>query len=511
MSDDLRFMICSKTQNKLRRWVAIVVLLWFALATAPGASLYVDCNSTNPVAPFADWSTAASIIQDALDAANAGDLILVTNGIYNKGGRPVNGVINNRIAVVKPVTVQSVNGPAVTSIQGVYPSGPLYTNTYRCAYLAQGAALIGFTLTNGGTAPTQVNDYKGGGAWCEPGSVVLSNCVLTMNLGSASGGGSYGGMLQFCVLSGNSGGYGGGANGATLSNCLIISNSAGNSGAGVYGCVVDNCALLGNNLQAGHSGNSGGGAANSTLNNCSIAANGVYNFGVPAGTGGGTSRCTLNNCIVYYNTAGSAPNDDGTSTMNDCCTSPLPFYGTANITVLPRFIDLAHLNVQLQSNSPCINAGSNAYVTNTVDLAGNPRIAGGTVDIGAYEFQQPASRVSYAWLQQYGLPTDGSADGVDTDGDGMNNWQEWLCGTNPTNAASVLRMLAPIVGADQVTVSWQSVTNRTYLLERAADLASQPDFQPLATGIAGQPGTTSFLDTNATGAASSYYRVGVQQ
>jgi hypothetical protein len=114
-----------------------------------------------------------------------------------------------------------------------------------------------------------------------------------------------------------------------------------------------------------------------------------------------------------------------------------------------------------------------------------------------------------AWLWQYGLPTDGSADYLDTDQDGMNNWQEWLCGTVPTNALSVLLMVEARPAGTNVTVTWQSVAGITYWLERCTGLAGHPAFSLLATNLLGQAGTTSYTDTNAAGRVRSFYRVGV--
>jgi hypothetical protein len=193
------------------------------------------------------------------------------------------------------------------------------------------------------------------------------------------------------------------------------------------------------------------------------------------------------------------------------CTTPLPTNGIYNLTNAPLFVGDAGDRLRLQFNSPCINAGSNAWAPAGPDPDGHPRIAGGTVDVGAYEFQSPQSLISYAWLQQYNLPIDGSVDVIDADGDGLNNWQEWRAGTNPTSALSVLRLLSPASGALGVIVTWQSVSGLNYYLERRTDLGAQPPFLPLATNIVGQPGTTTFTDTNAVGAGPFFYRIGVRE
>jgi hypothetical protein len=72
-------------------------------------------------------------------------------------------------------------------------------------------------------------------------------------------------------------------------------------------------------------------------------------------------------------------------------------------------------------------------------------------------------------------------------------------------------LLPPVPGAGGTLVSWQSVSGRTYLLERSTNLAAQPAFSTVQSNLAGVDGITSCTDTNAVGDGPCFYRIGLQQ
>ncbi|MCE9614904.1 MAG: M6 family metalloprotease domain-containing protein [Lentisphaerae bacterium] len=336
----------------------------FQLGTVYPQTRYVDAASASPAAPYVTWATAAREIQDAVDIANEGDTILVTNGLYNTGGRTVFGALSNRVAITKAVVVQSVGGPSVTQIAGQGPNG---SSAVRCAYVTSGAALIGFTLRDGATRTTgdAYREQSGGGVWCAEGGVV-SNCVIAGNSAARFGGGAAYGQLYACVVSGNrADSYGGGAFYAALWNSLVASNSAIRGGGTYYATNV----------------------------NGTIVANTATHLG------GGTYVGSSMNCIIFGNTASNAVYANYSSgTFAFSCTGPVKPIGPGNFNSDPQFANAPAGSFRLDPSSPAIDAGTNQpWMTGDTDLDGHARLVDGnqdgatTVDVGAYEVQlEPA-------------------------------------------------------------------------------------------------------------------------
>jgi len=123
-----------------------------------------------------------------------------------------------------------------------------------------------------------------------------------------------------------------------------------------------------------------------TIVNSTIADNsdevGLYNG----------AQITLHNNIIWNNGTNdvyTSNNGTTTTSYNLIGTSNTDLSGNGNIIgENPLFV--GDYDYSLQKESPAIDKGNNDYlpIETTKDLAGNPRISNGTVDMGAYEYQQ---------------------------------------------------------------------------------------------------------------------------
>lgn len=309
----------------------VVGMVILACARGEAASHYVSASNPKPVSPYTSWETAAKSIQQALDVAVAGDAVVVTNGVYQTGGRTPGSSLLTRVVVGAGVAVRSVNGPEVTLIRGAKAAGGGNGNgAVRCVFLDTDASLSGFTLTNGATAlGLGPFDSYGGGVYGASSTAMVSNCVLVANSAEV----------------------GGGAYSASLRNCKILGNTASSAGGGAAYSSLASTAIAGNSADIG-----GGvaGFASQPLLNCSITGN-------SARSGGGIASGALTNCIVYANRA--VEGDDNYSAdvvFAFSCTTPLP-QGEGNIESDPRLTDWSHVAVE----SPCRSVGSPIFPTDT--------------------------------------------------------------------------------------------------------------------------------------------------
>lgn len=389
----------------------VVVSNAFGMVTSAVAQLVfhcVDAVGSNPIAPYSNWATAATNIQDAIAASAAGDVVLVTNGLYASGGKSMDAVITNRVSVDKAILVQSVNGPNLTIIQGA--RDPIYTNgpgAVRCAWLTNNAILNGFTLRGGATikaTSSPIAAMRGGGVFGTSNTATLFNCVITANTAGSAGAGAYSVTLKFCTVASNycggsgAGGSGGGAANCNLNNCIISSNSSDNDAGGAQNCKAFNSLFNKNSA-----GNSGSGAYQGSLVNCTVTDN-RNTSKLYSPNSSGVASALLTNCIIYgnfnlYYAYKGPANYNVNCTFSYSDTDPLPA-GVGNIDVDPQLLaDGTHL----ASTSACIGAGTASVVFGT-DLDGQPWNI--QPAIGCDEWQ-PAPVISSPLVYQINSPAHG--------------------------------------------------------------------------------------------------------
>jgi parallel beta-helix repeat protein len=248
----------------------------------------------------------------------------------------------------------------------------------------------------------------GGGICCDNSSPVISNNVISKNAASLSGGGGI-----YCNNSN-----------AKITNNIISDNSASTGGGGGIYIYSGSPVIINNTISNNTVYNAGGGIyceyssptiTNNTITNNSAANGGALFFTL-------YSSLSLYNNILWGNTASTS----GQQVYLDDENSDPDFHycdvqgGTAafglngsifytgtyqnNIDTIPMFVSPSAgsgtgyngvtADWSLQLGSPCINAGkpdTTSLGLPLTDLAGNPRIGGGRIDIGAYEYLLPNS------------------------------------------------------------------------------------------------------------------------
>ena len=266
----------------------------------------------------------------------------------------------------------------------------------------------GFTIQNGSTgsgAGVYLNNY-----------VTLNNCNIINNTATMYGGGLYinstGGTayvtLHNCRIMDNNASMGGGVCdrvGADYTNCRISNNIASTKGGGIYlynsaEPTLKNCIISNNTAN-----NAGGMYARGkfTAYNCDFVMNlatesvgGIYHE---------NNHNKYYNCIVWGNVANGLPNQfAGLSDFDHCAVSGI-VNGADNYDIPNEnngeepgiYVRFNHPasgagatyrrdDWSLRSRSTCLNAGKpNTTGLGATDIAGNPRLQKGRIDIGAYE------------------------------------------------------------------------------------------------------------------------------
>jgi parallel beta-helix repeat protein len=240
------------------------------------------------------FMTAAATIQDAINDALDGEVIIILPGTY----------VENINFLGKRITVRSEQGPLVTIIDGGQ-SGSVVRFEHG---EGPDSILDGFTLTNGSGTPSDFGSLIGGGVVCQgTASPTIINNIITQNrvLGSGFGGGIAVRHSSSPTIRGNrisqnhASGQGGGIYVLVNNNTLVIKDNIieDNEASGVGGGVacVNGAPIISGNIFArnvlgvGPGGEADGGGLEVEYSGYAPAyiTNNVFAGNITAGNGGG--------------------------------------------------------------------------------------------------------------------------------------------------------------------------------------------------------------------------------
>lgn len=382
------------------------------------ASTVIDGDGWGPVVSFTGAESEAFVLSG----------LTITNG---KGGGICGGTRENHAqARVARCVITDNDGGALSFCDGVIENNTISRNSYT-GDLSPGGALYD---CDGVIRGNTISDNRAGFGACltrcdgtiqdntiraNPG-YGLANCMAVIRSNTVSnhtqwGLWSCGGTIEGNIISGNSSGGLSGCHGlirrntvaansgpystggmshceGTIENNLIYGNScAGSKGGGALNECVG---IIQNNAIIGNSAENGGGLYKclGTIRSNTIIANTAY-YG-----GGGVYVClgTIRNCVIWGNTAWYGAQVFASSEPTYSCIEGWQEGGPGNTSDDPLFLDAdgqdddpetyEDNDYRLDPGSPCINAGLNEpWMWEAVDLDGNPRVAQGRVDMGAYE------------------------------------------------------------------------------------------------------------------------------
>ncbi len=263
----------------LRLCHSIVLQILIALVLIPHTASVARTISVDNDGP-ADFNN----IQAAINDANNGDVIIVSEGTYRE-----NISFNGKNIVLtssdpnneKVVEASIIQGDGTTSV--VTFSGSEQTD----------CALRGFTIT-GGNNPTAGGGIKGNFTMAE-----ISHCIIYGNKSKHSAGGvdTCDGLISNCKIMNNTSDQIGGiaACKAIIRYCNISNNRSSYMCGGLWACrgSINNCAIS-NNRGTGLLGCN-------DITNCIISGN--TNSGLAACRGG-----PIHNCVITGNTKGGVIN-----------------------------------------------------------------------------------------------------------------------------------------------------------------------------------------------------------